>query len=162
MAWRWAFNRRSRWGVARVSLVSMAPDGETTGLRNALAIGAARAILVSDPVLSGSDALGTGEGPCRAMRRLEPDLVLAGTESTDGYTARRLSRSRSCWAGRQSASRSTSRSPMGLLRSTSNRSRLRRGHVPAPAVVTVTAGVVEPRYPRSKGSWLRSPNPSRK
>ena len=42
-----------------VTLVSMAPGGETSGLRTGLAMGAAKAILVSDDTLAGSDALGT-------------------------------------------------------------------------------------------------------
>ena len=73
-------------GGGEVSLVSMAPNGETSGLRNALAVGAARALLVSDPVLAGSDALATAKVLAAAIQRLGPDLVLAATESTDGYT----------------------------------------------------------------------------
>ena len=46
---------------SEVTLVSMAPNGETSGLRTALAMGAAKAILVSDPALAGSDALGTAK-----------------------------------------------------------------------------------------------------
>jgi len=69
-----------------VILVSMAPGGETSGLRTALAMGAARAILVSDPALAGSDALGTAKVLAAAIKRAQPDLVLTATESTDGYT----------------------------------------------------------------------------
>src|ERR1700684_3999429 len=71
---------------AQVILVSMAPGGETSGLRTGLAMGAASAILVSDPALAGSDALGTAKGLAAAIKRAEPDLVLTATESTDGYT----------------------------------------------------------------------------
>src|SRR5207253_8120068 len=46
-------------GGGEVTLVSMAPNNETSGLRTALAMGAAKAILVSDDTLAGSDALGT-------------------------------------------------------------------------------------------------------
>ena len=45
-------------GGGDVTLVSMAPNGETSGLRTALAMGAAKAILISDEALAGSDALG--------------------------------------------------------------------------------------------------------
>ncbi len=69
-----------------MTLVSMAPNNETSGLRTALAMGAAGAILVSDPELAGSDALGTAKVLAAAIRRAEPDLVIAATESTDGYT----------------------------------------------------------------------------
>ena len=44
-------------GGGEVTLVSMAPNGETAGLRTALAMGAAKAILVSDDALSGAGAL---------------------------------------------------------------------------------------------------------
>ncbi len=73
-------------GGGEVTLVSMAPNGETSGLRTALAMGAAKAILISDDALAGSDALGTAKVLAAAIKRAEPDLVLAATESTDGYT----------------------------------------------------------------------------
>src|SRR6202043_1187513 len=73
-------------GGGEVTLVSMAPNGETSGLRTALAMGAAKAILVSDEALRGSDALSTARVLAKAIERVSPDLVLAATESTDGYT----------------------------------------------------------------------------
>src|SRR5829696_117395 len=73
-------------GGGEVTLVSMAPNNEVSGLRTALAMGAAKAILVSDPALLGSDALSTAKVLAAAIKRAEPDLVVAGTESTDGYT----------------------------------------------------------------------------
>src|SRR5271155_2432128 len=73
-------------GGGEVTLVSMAPNGETGGLRTALAMGAAKAILVSDPVLKGTDALGTAKVLAAAIRTTSFDLVLTATESTDGYT----------------------------------------------------------------------------
>ena len=66
--------------------MSMAPGGETSGLRTALAMGAAKAILVSDDALAGTDALGTAKVLAAAIKRAEPDLVVVATESTDGYT----------------------------------------------------------------------------
>src|SRR5436190_10866755 len=73
-------------GGGEVTLVSMAPNSESSGLRTALAMGAAKAILVSDDALKGSDALGTAKVLAAAIKRAEPDLVIAATESTDGYT----------------------------------------------------------------------------
>ncbi len=49
-------------------------------------MGAAKAILVSDDALKGSDALSTAKVLAKAIERAEPDLVIAATESTDGYT----------------------------------------------------------------------------
>ena len=73
-------------GAGEVRLVSMAPDGEVGGLRTALAMGAASAVLVSDEALAGSDALSTAKVLAAAIQRCEPDLVLTATESSDGYT----------------------------------------------------------------------------
>ena len=73
-------------GGGEVTLVSMAPNSEVSGLRTALAMGAAKAILISDEALQGSDSLGTAKVLAAAIKRAEPDLVLTATESTDGYT----------------------------------------------------------------------------
>jgi electron transfer flavoprotein beta subunit len=70
-------------GGGEVTLVSMAPNSE---LRTGLAMGAHKAILVSDPALAGSDALATAKVLAAAIKRANPDLVIAATESTDGYT----------------------------------------------------------------------------
>src|SRR3954464_3239006 len=74
-------------GGGEVSLVSMAPNGEVSGLRTALAMGAAKGVLVSDPALQGSDALTTAKVLGSAITRAGgADLIIAATESTDGYT----------------------------------------------------------------------------
>src|SRR6187397_1464081 len=74
-------------GGGEVTLVSMAPNSETAGLRTALAMGAAKAVLVSDDALQGSDALTTAKVLAKAIGRVEgADLILTATESSDGYT----------------------------------------------------------------------------
>jgi electron transfer flavoprotein beta subunit len=139
-------------GGGEVTLVSMAPNGETSGLRTALAMGAARAILVSDPVLAGSDALGTAKVMSAAIRRANPDLVIAATESTDGYTGTMpvqmaellgfpsvtFSKKVTVAEGKVHVERQTEAGYDEV-------------EVPLPALITVTAGVVEPRYPSFKG-----------
>ena len=52
-------------GGGEVSLVSMAPNGETSGLRTALAMGAAKAVLVSDPDARRLRRPDDGQGPRR-------------------------------------------------------------------------------------------------
>src|SRR6267143_5650149 len=74
-------------GGGEVTLVSMAPNSEVSGLRTALAMGAAKAILVSDDALKGSDALSTAKVLAKCIERAgDIDLVLTATESSDGYT----------------------------------------------------------------------------
>jgi len=139
-------------GGGEVTLVSMAPRGETSGLRTALAMGAAKAILISDDALAGADALSTAKVLAAAIGRAEPDLVIAATESTDGYTGTTpvqvaellgwpsvsFARKVSVAGGTLSADRQTETGYDSV-------------EVPLPALVTVTAGVVEPRYPSFKG-----------
>ena len=69
-----------------VTLVSMCPAGSLQGIRQALAMGAAKAVIVNDPALRGSGALVTAKVLAAVLRKEQPDLIIAGTESTDGYT----------------------------------------------------------------------------
>src|SRR5204863_3490911 len=74
-------------GGGEVTIVSMVPAAGLQGMRSALAMGAAKAILVSDDALAGTDALGTAKILAAAIKRAgDVDLVLTATESTDGYT----------------------------------------------------------------------------
>jgi electron transfer flavoprotein beta subunit len=139
----------------------MAPNGETSGLRTALAMGAAKAVLVSDSALQGSDALTTAKVLAKAIERMAgADLVIAGTESTDGYTgtvpeqvAELLDLPSVTFAKHIEASGGT----LKVQRQTEE------GYdevsCPLPAVVSVTAGVVEPRYPSFKGIMAAKSKP---
>jgi len=139
-------------GGGEVTLVSMAPNGETSGLRTALAMGAAKAILVSDDALAGSDALGTAKVLAAAVKRTEFDLVVAATESTDGYTGTTPAQMAEL-LGLPSVTFAKS-VDVGDGKVKVNR-QTEAGYdeveCPLPALVTVTAGVVEPRYPSFKG-----------
>jgi len=73
-------------GAGEVTVVSMGSAADVAGLRNALAMGAAKAVIVSDDALRGTDALGTAKVLAAVIERERPDLVLAATESSDGYT----------------------------------------------------------------------------
>jgi electron transfer flavoprotein beta subunit len=147
-------------GEGEVTLVSMAPNSERSGLATALAMGAASATLISDPALVGSDALGTAKVLAAAIKRQEPDLVLAATESSDGYTGTvpeqiaglldlpsiTFAKSVSVEDGTVHVRRQTEE---GYDEATS----------PMPCLVSVTAGVVEPRYPSFKGIMAAKSKP---
>ena len=71
-----------------VVLLSMAPPFATPTLREGLAMGADRAILLSDPVFAGSDTLATAHILAAGCRWIgEFDLVLCGNMTIDGSTA---------------------------------------------------------------------------
>ena len=139
-------------GGGEVTLVSMAPNSEVSGLRTALAMGAHKAILVSDDSLKGSDALSTARVLAAAIQRAGADLVLAATESTDGYTgttpvqvAEFLGLPSVTFAKHIEVDGST----VKVQRQTEEG--FDDVECPLPCLVTVTAGVVEPRYPSFKG-----------
>src|ERR1700685_308402 len=73
-------------GSGEVTVVSMGSATDVAGLRNALAMGATKAVIVSDESLRGSDALSTAKVLAAVIGRAPFDLVLAATESSDGYT----------------------------------------------------------------------------
>ncbi len=140
-------------GGGEVTLVSMAPNGETAGLRTALAMGAAKAILVSDDSLKGSDALSTAKVLAAAIKRVEgADLVLAATESTDGYTGTTPVQVAEL-LGLPSVTFAKHIEIDGSTVKVERQTEAGYDEVTCalPALVTVTAGVVEPRYPSFKG-----------
>jgi electron transfer flavoprotein beta subunit len=148
-----ALQLRDAAGEGEVILVSMVPNQEVSGLRQALAMGADRAILVSDDALHGADALTTAKVLARCVERAGAvDLVLAATESTDGYTGTvpaqiaellgwpslTFAKHVELAGGNAQIQRQTEAGYDDVV-------------APLPAVVSVTAGVVEPRYPSFKG-----------
>ena len=70
-----------------VTVISMAPPHAELALRDALARGADRAILLSDRRFAGSDTLATSYTLASAIRKLgDFDLIICGEKSVDGDT----------------------------------------------------------------------------
>ncbi len=148
-------------GGGEVSLVSMAPNGETSGLRTALAMGAAKAVLVSDPSLQGSDALTTAKVLAKAAERLGTfDLLLSGTESTDGYTGTVPEQIAELMALPSVTFAKHIEVGDGVAKvERQTEAGYDEVECPLPAVVSVTSGVVEPRYPSFKGIMAAKSKP---
>ncbi|MBW2622945.1 MAG: electron transfer flavoprotein subunit beta/FixA family protein [Deltaproteobacteria bacterium] len=71
-----------------VVAVSMAPPDTSLVIREALAMGADRAVLLSDPLFGGSDTLGTALLLAEGIKSIGGyDLVLCGNETIDSGTA---------------------------------------------------------------------------
>ena len=147
-------------GGGEVSLVSMAPNAEVSGLRTALAMGAGSAILVSDPALAGTDSLGTAKVLAAAIRRKNPDLVITATESSDGYTGTVPSQIAEL-LGLPSITFAKSIAIDGTTVKVNRQTEDGYDEVTCtlPALVSVTAGVVEPRYPSFKGIMAAKSKP---
>lgn len=72
---------------AHVTVITMGPLQADEVLREALAMGADRAILLTDRKFAGADTLATSNALAGALRRLEYDLIIAGRQAIDGDTA---------------------------------------------------------------------------
>ena len=69
-----------------VTVLTMGPDKAADSIRKALAMGADKAVHVSDDALVGSDALSTSYALAQALKKIGFDLVILGSESTDART----------------------------------------------------------------------------
>jgi len=143
-----------------VVLVSMGPAGSLQGIRQALAMGADKAVVISDEALRGSGALVTARVLAAAIEAEGVDLVIAGTESTDGYAgvvpqmmAELLGMPALTFARRVEHDDGTIR----IERQTSAGYDVVEATLPA--LVTVTSGAVEPRYPTFKGIMAAKQKP---
>jgi electron transfer flavoprotein beta subunit len=135
-----------------VTVVSMGPEEAGQALQRALAMGAGRGMLVSDPALRGADALVTARVLAAAMARYPFDLVVAGVESTDGYTGTvPVTVAEILGIASVTAVRRLEPSDAGVRIERMTERGYDVYECPLPAVVTVTAGSVEPRYPSLKG-----------
>ncbi len=71
----------------RVTVISMAPPSSISNLREAMAMGADDAVLLSDRAFAGADTLATAYVLAAGIRELGKfDLILCGKHSLDGYT----------------------------------------------------------------------------
>jgi electron transfer flavoprotein beta subunit len=81
-----AIKLRDKIGNSELVALSMGPASAQDATRRALAMGADRAILVTDPALAGSDAIATARILAAVIKKEGADLIFCSTESTDGYT----------------------------------------------------------------------------
>src|SRR5690348_26481 len=79
-----ALRLKDATGDGEVVLVCLGPAKAQDALRKALAMGADRAVLVTDDAAVGSDLVATSYALARALEREAPDLVLFGQQSSDG------------------------------------------------------------------------------
>ncbi|MDR1113043.1 MAG: electron transfer flavoprotein subunit beta/FixA family protein [Bacteroidales bacterium] len=72
---------------AHVTVITMGPPQAESILREAFAMGADRAILLTDRRFAGADTLATSHALAGALRTLDFDLIIAGRQAIDGDTA---------------------------------------------------------------------------
>ena len=135
-----------------VTLVTMGIGDATIGIRNALAMGATSAVHILDEAVAGSDTLGTAKLLSAAIKKQPFDLVICATESSDSYSgivpgqiAYFLGVPPVTFAkeitieGDKITIKRQSEAGYDLVESN------------LPALVAVSSGINEPRYPQLKG-----------
>jgi electron transfer flavoprotein beta subunit len=135
-----------------VTVVSMGPAQAMEAVRKALSMGATKGVLVSDDSLQGADALHTARVLAEAIKNNGYDLIISGVESTDGYTGvvpQMIAALLDIPSATFAKSIEINGDTVKINRQTE------KGYdeveVSMPCVITVTAGVNEPRYPSFKG-----------
>src|SRR3954468_21773477 len=139
-------------GEGEVVVVSMGPERAMDALRKALAMGADRAVLVTDSALEGADLLGTARALAGALEQEGADLVLFGQQSADGQGA-------CLWAAVAEKLRRPVLSQVSELTveggSLTGKRQTEYGYdtirASLPAVVAVADSINTPRYPSLKG-----------
>jgi electron transfer flavoprotein beta subunit len=139
-------------GDGEVVLVSMGPAGALEAMRKALAMGADRAVLVTDEAAAGSDLVATSHVLGKALERESADLVLFGQQAGDSDGA-------VLWAAVAERLRLPMISQVAELTVADGTARGKRQteygydliEAPLPAVVAVSDAINVPRYPSLKG-----------
>src|SRR5256886_2225637 len=143
-----------------VTVLTMGPEQAGEAIRKALQMGPDKAVHVLDGALHGSCAVATSKVLAAALRALNPDLVLAGAESTDGRVqvmphmlAERLGIAALTGARKLTVDGST----LTIERQTEEGYEVVTASTPA--VVSVWDTINEPRYPSFKGIMAAKKKP---
>jgi electron transfer flavoprotein beta subunit len=147
-----ALKLKEAQGDGEVVLVSMGPASALDSLRKALAMGADRAVLVTDEAAAGSDLVATSRALAAALEREGADLVIFGQQANDSDGA-------VLWSAVADRLRRPVISQVAELTVADGKVRGKRQtefgydviEAPLPAVVAVSDAINEPRYPSLKG-----------
>jgi electron transfer flavoprotein beta subunit len=135
-----------------VKVITMGISDVTVGIRNALAMGANSAVHILDDALAGSDTLGTAKVLAAAIKKEGFDLVICAAESSDSYSGTVPGQ----------IAQILQIPPLTFAKELAvegNKVTIQRQseggydvvEASLPALVAVTSGINEPRYPQLKG-----------
>jgi electron transfer flavoprotein beta subunit len=147
-----ALRLKAETGDGEVVLVSLGAAKAQDALRKALAMGADRAVLVTDDAAAGSDLVATSRVLAQVLEREGADLVLFGQQGNDSDGA-------VLWAAVADRLRLPMVSQAAEVTRADVSLRVKRQtefgydviETPLPAVVAVSDAINEPRYPSLKG-----------
>jgi electron transfer flavoprotein beta subunit len=147
-----ALRLKDAGGEGEVVVVSLGPPKAQDALRKALAMGADRAVLVSDDGAAGADLVATSKALAKALAREGADLVLFGQQANDSDGA-------VLWAAVADRLRLPVVSQAAEVTHSDGKLTVKRQtefgydviEATTPAVIAVSDAINEPRYPSLKG-----------
>jgi electron transfer flavoprotein beta subunit len=147
-----ALRLKDAGGTEEVVLVSLGPPKAQDALRKALAMGADRAVLVSDDGAAGADLVATSAALAKALEREGADLILFGQQANDSDGA-------VLWAAVADRLRLPVVSQAAEITHADGKLTVKRQtefgydviETATPAVIAVSDAINEPRYPSLKG-----------
>ena len=137
-----------------VAILAMAPANATETMRKALAMGAQRGVLVTDPALAGADLPATVRVIAAAAAQEPFDLLLTGLDTSDG-TGGAVAAGVAARLGLPLLSAAAAIEPDPAAGVVRVKRLSAKGYdlieAPMPAVVSCTQALGAPRYPSLKG-----------
>lgn len=143
-----------------IVVLSMGPEKAADVLRRCLAVGADSAVHIMDSALAGSDTIQTARVLAAALQRVNPDIVIAGAESTDGSSGAVPAMIAEVTGWGQATFLSAVRWEDGTVRGDRIDEAGRRSiSAQTPCVVSITEAAGEPKYPNLKGIMAAKKKP---
>ena len=135
---------------AEVTVISMTKVGTEKGIQQALQMGPDKALVLEDDSLKGASSIMTSNVLSELAKKVDADIIIFGTESTDGYSGvvpQQVSRilNLPCISYVKNIEIDDK---VTLTRQTIEGSE--KINLPSKCVISVTASGVEPRYPNFK------------
>ncbi len=143
-----------------VTILTVGPERATESIRKALSMGADKAVHVSDEALHGSDAIATAKVIAAALKGLEWDVVVAGSEATDSRSAivpALVAEALGAPQLTQARKVTVDGGTVTIERVTDTGYQSVKGATPA--VISVVEKINEPRYPSFKGIMAAKSKP---
>jgi electron transfer flavoprotein beta subunit len=143
-----------------VTILTVGPERATESIRKALSMGADKAVHVLDEALHGSDAIATAKVIAAALKTIEWDVAIAGSEATDARGAvvpALLAEVLGAPQLTQARKVSVDGSTITIERVTDTGYEKVEGSTPA--VISVVEKINDPRYPSFKGIMAAKSKP---
>jgi electron transfer flavoprotein beta subunit len=143
-----------------VTVLTMGPERATESIRKALSMGADKAVHVHDDALHGSDAVATAKALAGALKSMEWDVAIAGSEATDARGAvvpAMLAEVLGAPQLTQARKVTIDGSTVTIERVTDTGYETVTGQTPA--IISVVEKINDPRYPSFKGIMAAKSKP---